>query len=88
MPRLCYICKCTKNCEYETFIVNGAPIHYCVDHINDRPSNGVRLPCTLDLQTSDSKDINDIYKYSGRCKVCVKIGHDNCMGCFPRPFLK
>ena len=86
MPRLCYICKCTKNCEYETFTVNGVHIHYCVDHINDRPSNGVHLPCSLDLQISDTKDINDIYKYSGRCKVCVKIGHDNCLGCLSKRF--
>ena len=86
MPRICIICKFAKNCTYETFIVNGSHTHYCEDHINYKPANSVHLPCTLDLQTSDSKDINDIFKYSGRCKVCVKIGHAKCLGCFPKRF--
>jgi hypothetical protein len=79
MPRICSICKFTRDCEFETFNVNGIHNHYCVDHIDNRPGNGIHIPCSLDLQPSDSGDIRD---YSGRCKVCVKIGHEYCLGCF------
>ena len=41
IPIMCSICKFTKNCTYDTFIVNGYHTHYYVDYISYNPYNSI-----------------------------------------------
>ena len=80
MVRICSTCGYVSTAPMTyTFKhpVTGTWSHYCSNHINNIDKNLIHLPFPDQLHSSKTDT------YSGRCKVCVEINHEFCLGYWP-----